>query len=58
MLLDDLNIKDIKVDHVASHIGKAVGIVRFLKAAHQNTTQGYDPGFPADLLAKASITEY
>lgn len=40
LLLESAGIKDVKVDHVASHVGKTQGLVTLLRSLPYNTSKG------------------
>lgn len=53
-----LFLNSFQIDHVASHIGKANGIVNILRSAPFLAKNGFDPGIPLELLAKVKIINY
>jgi len=55
--LEAMGFRDIAIDHVASHVGRAVGIVTILRGVPflAKERRFY---LPADLSAKVSITLY
>lgn len=57
IMLDFAGIKNLQVDHVASHIGKAVGITAFIKSAFLQSKLGFDAGVPVDILAKRGLRQ-
>ncbi|PJF17328.1 Phytoene/squalene synthetase [Paramicrosporidium saccamoebae] len=57
ILLEYCGIKDLDADHVASHVGKALGIVAFIKSAVSLSRKGLDSGIPMSLLSKAGISQ-
>jgi NADH dehydrogenase [ubiquinone] 1 alpha subcomplex assembly factor 6 len=57
ILLEYCGIKDLEADHVASHVGKALGIVAFIKSAVPLGRKGLDSGIPMSLLSKAGISQ-
>jgi NADH dehydrogenase [ubiquinone] 1 alpha subcomplex assembly factor 6 len=56
LLLDSVGVKSVEADHIASHIGKAAGIVTALRALPFNTAQG-DVQLPQDLMAKHALSK-
>ena len=57
LLLEYAKISSVQVDHIASHIGKAQGIVAFLRGAFPLTQSGFEAGLPVNLLAKHGISQ-
>lgn len=47
----------IDADHAASHLGKAQGIVAFLRTALPLSNLHQDPGLPLDILARFKISQ-
>ena len=45
------------LDHSASHLGKAMAIIGFLRSAHPLVRLGHDPGIPMELLAAKGISQ-
>ncbi|XP_069113061.1 NADH dehydrogenase (ubiquinone) complex I, assembly factor 6-like isoform X2 [Argopecten irradians] len=56
LILESLGIKDLHADHAASHIGRAHGLVTFLRAIPFNTSRGR-VNLPMDLLIKYNVSQ-
>ncbi|KAJ1658524.1 hypothetical protein IWQ61_002246 [Dispira simplex] len=54
--LECLGIRDVEVDHTASHLGKAIGITTLLRATPYNASKRL-VYLPQDILAKHRISE-
>ncbi|RKP37180.1 UPF0551 protein C8orf38-like protein, mitochondrial [Dimargaris cristalligena] len=54
--LECLGVKDVKADHLASHLGKAVGIATFLRATPANAKKRL-VYLPQDILAKHKVSQ-
>jgi NADH dehydrogenase [ubiquinone] 1 alpha subcomplex assembly factor 6 len=57
LLLEHAKISSMQADHIASHIGKAQGIVAFLRGAFPLAQSGFEAGLPVSLLAKHGISQ-
>ncbi|VVC42514.1 Hypothetical protein CINCED_3A013487 [Cinara cedri] len=55
LLLESLGIKDIKVDHAVSHLGKCQGIVNIIRSIPYNTKSGHIL-IPQDILLKNKVS--
>ncbi|XP_060077036.1 NADH dehydrogenase (ubiquinone) complex I, assembly factor 6-like [Ylistrum balloti] len=56
LILESLGIKDLHADHAASHIGRAHGLVTFLRAIPFNTSRGRI-NLPTELLIKYNVSQ-
>ncbi|OWF40792.1 NADH dehydrogenase (ubiquinone) complex I, assembly factor 6 [Mizuhopecten yessoensis] len=56
LMLESLGIKDLHADHAASHIGRAHGLVTYLRAIPFNTSRGR-VNLPTDLLIKYGVSQ-
>lgn len=54
LFLESTNVREISFDHVASHIGKAIGIMTLIRSIpfHIRSRRVY---VPSDLMARVSI---
>ncbi len=64
LALESQGVKDIQLDHVASHIGKSLGLLNLLRATPYHLKQRFKGGvnlrytyLPSQLLAKHNISE-
>ncbi|XP_033755660.1 NADH dehydrogenase (ubiquinone) complex I, assembly factor 6-like [Pecten maximus] len=56
LILESLGIKDLQADHAASHIGRAHGLVTYLRAIPFNTSRGR-VNLPTELLIKYNVSQ-
>lgn len=55
LILETLNVKNLNIDHIASHLGKAVGMIGILRATpfHSSRERYY---LPSDLSAQEGLS--
>lgn len=57
MLFEFLKINSLELDHAASHLGKAQGLVSLIRSALPLSVREFDPGIPINLLVKQNLSQ-